>query len=143
MMDLQKKLKTTRSRLGLQRACFQTRRNCNKITTTTSVHVPCFKGKLWCESYNMRDTHTHTQMTRSRSGLRRACFQTSRNWKIISTTTSVQDPWFEGKRNCGVSCIKRSTGHTHTHRQRTTPPTPTHTRARREQHPKRTPPTST
>jgi len=36
---------------------------------------------------------------------------------------------------------KRLTVHTHAHRQRTTPPTTTHTR--REQHPKRTPPTST
>ena len=43
----------------------------------------------------------------------------------------------------GQGGVKRSTGHTHTHRQRTTPPTPTHTRTRREQHPKRTPRTST
>jgi len=32
---------------------------------------------------------------------------------------------------CGVSCMKRSTGHTHIHRQRTTSPTPTHTHTTR------------
>ena len=45
----------------------------------------------------------------------------------------------------GIADVRKkiNRSHTHTHRQRTTPPTPTHARTRREQHPKRTPPTST